>query len=213
MGRSGLHAIIRWIANGLGGTVHLHSNCKKGWKDKRFVPTKIVKEAQGDRKQSHVIKSIEDFYLPLWDGLDMASFEKFDKIVTIVRSPRNWLASSIAVGGWARDYLEKAPDGEPELPVSRIDAYKSYFGSSRQHIRINYNYWLEYNSNRNHIANTLWIKNVPVPEQCKFSSFKRPYNHNEDRYKLLSPKQRKWFNKMYDKGLERIQEEYFAYST
>ena len=208
MGRSGGHAVVRWIANGLEGTVMFHSNCINGWKDKKLEPNKIVTEKADEYgEEIHTIKSIEDFHLPLW--YELKGFETFDKVIAVIRSPRNWLASSIAIGGWANDYLTKAPKDCRRLPVSRIEAYKYYYTMGIIYGLdgvLNYDKWVTDKEYRYQLAQDLNIECTPLPEQCKFSSFRRPYDHTGDRTKYLKPKQKKRFEKLYDKELQEMQE-------
>ncbi len=214
MGRSGHHAIIQWIANGLDGIVICENNCKNGWNDKLLEPnkTKFLGDVANPDAIEHTIKNIEDFYLPLWNDLGMQEWEEFDKIITVVRSPLNWLASSIAAGGWARDYLTVAPKNEPELPVSRIEAYKEYFEPvlSCGCQTLNYDIWLESDSYRNIVARILGIKDTGIPNHCKFSSFGKNHDYNGDRYQLLNKEQKELFDSVYNDELKRIQKGMFC---
>ena len=208
-GRTGQHAIIRWIAEGLDGPVAIHHNCKNWW-DRGELRANRVTGTGKRRKNPHIIKNIEDFYLPLWDNIK--EFEKFDHIITIVRSPRNWLASSIAAQGWANDYLDAAPENYPPLPVSRIKAYKMYLEHCAlmwpmKDVKVlDYDKWVDNLSYRKRIAKVLNISCVKKPDQCKFSSFKRPFNHTEDRSKLLGKKKQRRFKSLYDNFLKEMQE-------
>jgi hypothetical protein len=159
---------------------------------------------------SHTICTVEDFHLPLWEKV--SKFEQFDKVLAVVRSPRNWLASSIACMGVANDYLDVVPENIRQLPVSRIDAYKGYFLDKiimKSVSRISYNMWLDNDEYRRQKACEFGIKETGVPDQCKFSSFKRPYGHNGDRRRFLNRKQKCRFDRLYDKDLQYIQGQYF----
>ena len=207
MGRSGTHAIIQWIANGIGGKVVQENNCFNGWEDKKLLPNSTKTTGRGDL--CGTIKSIDDFYLPLWEEGGLCCFMTFDKVMVVVRSPRNWLASSIAAGGWARDYLTKAPKNEPELPVSRVEAYCMCFADFYTKKRVYYDKWLSDGEYRKKVADQLGIKDTGIPKHCKFSSFGKNHNYNSDRYELLNKEQKKLFDSVYSGKLKAIQENWF----
>jgi hypothetical protein len=209
MGRTGHHAILQWIINGLEGKVKVKHNCRNGWDEGKLIPNK-TRYHKRDQDKEHEIYTIEDFHLPLWDKIK--DFERFDRVIIIVRSPRNWLASSIACEGHANDFLDEAPKGLPELPVSRIGAYKEYLKMSEiwhdaiVFTPINYDRWYDKKYTKRTYATLINIENVPTPEQCKFSSFKRPFKHTEDRSEHLNKKQKRRFQRLYDKDLQHYQE-------
>lgn len=206
MGRSGGHAIIRWIAQGLDGTVILENNCVNGWSNKKHIPNKKVKMVnQGEG--SHVIRNIEDLYLPLWKSYHMDAFDRYDCKIIIIRSFDNWLASSIAADGWAKDYLSIRPRHRPiELPVCRLEAYLHYDNVANNPFssftRISYDEWYASDSYRDHIAKLLTIKNTEMPKHCKFSSFGKNRDYIGDRKSLLNNSQKalhKRLSKLYTK--------------
>ncbi len=223
MGRSGTHAIIQWIANGMGGVVRQENNCFNGWKEKKLIYNSLKITGKGEAVG--IIKSIDDFHLPLWDKLGMGGWEEFDHIITVVRSPKNWLASSIAAGGWADDYLDRAPEDEVELPVNRINAYMDYLEDynvwhqdissgylfNPLHISINYDKWFNDNDYRRGIAGKFFKNpNVEKPKHCKFSSFKNNHDYTGDRSLLLNKIQKKRFDNLYKGMLQVYQERYFG---
>lgn len=209
MGRTGHHAVIKWISDGLDGLCEMHNNCKNGWGEKKFIPMKKICDTS---YPVHTIKNIEDFYLPLWNEKKMEDWEKFDKVILVVRSPSNWLASSIAAGGWAKDYLLVAPSCEPELPVSRITAYKKYF---TYEIKIGYFIMVKYDnllisdSYRKNLAEYIGIKDTSMPKHCKFSSFGKNHDYTGNRYGLLNKNQKRLFDSLWDYELQEILDEEF----
>lgn len=212
MGRTGHHAVLQWIVNGLEGCVFVNHNCGLVMKNGKFTPHKVTVQGDIDFKIRHSIYTIEDFHLPLWNKIK--GIEKFDKVISVVRSPRNWLASSIACKGWANDYLDVAPENEPVLPVSRIKAYTKYLEDWLNgfvvETSINYDQLITNPQYRQLYVNELGIKCTDVPEQCKFSSFKKPYDHTEDRSKLLNKKQKRRFNRLYNDYLKSMQEKWWG---
>ena len=196
MGRSGTHAVIQWIANGMGGVVRQENNCFNGWKEKKLIYNSL--KITGEGEAVGIIKSIDDFYLPLWDKLGIGGWEEFECKISVIRSPRNWLASSIATGGWANEYLDKTPNDEKESPVNRIEGYK-YYRDNSFGVRVNYDKWCLNDNYRGTIANMLGITNNPTPKHCKFSSFGKNHDYTGDRYELLNKKQKKRFDKLFQK--------------
>jgi hypothetical protein len=219
MGRSGGHAIIEWVCQNLPGRVALAHNCIKGWEQKQFIPKK-TKEYSNPGDGIHTVSTIEDFHLPLWKKYEMDHWnQQFDKIITVVRSPRNWLASSIAAGGWAEKYLDKAPKDAIELPVSRVEAYLCYFNLEeivenfeiQLHQIIMYDRFLQGDLWKTIYAEMVGIDpKSPRPKHCKFSSFGKNHDYTGDRYELLNYDQKKRFDQLYKGELKRYQEAHFA---
>ncbi|HUX57137.1 MAG TPA: hypothetical protein VMV77_09190 [Bacteroidales bacterium] len=215
MGRVGGHAIIEWICQNLPGNVFFKNNCSRGWEKKRFNP-KIgkTKNYSNEGNGDHLVLSIEDFYLPLWEKHKMGDWKiKFDHIIAVIRSPKNWLASSIAAGGWLTDYLGTTPDNEVVLPVNRIDAYLYYFNGNfpnTYNFAINYDKWCNDISYRESLSKTIFKKLiVKKPKHCKFSSFGKNHNYTGDRSLLLNEAQKKRFDNLYIGKLKIYQEKYF----
>jgi hypothetical protein len=212
MARCGHHAVIQWIAEGTKETVKIRHNCLNGWDKKELNPNKVTYH-EGGRK-NHTIATLEDFHLPLWHKLKR--FEKFDKVITVVRSPRNWLASSIASPGWANDYLEEPPEYTKELPVSRIDAFKVYLMhyigeyDADNVFPVDYDRWILNEKYRNKVANELEIECVDLPKHCKFSSFRIQGDYTKDRSKLLKGKRKERFDLLYDGYLIMMQGEHWS---
>lgn len=220
MGRCGGHALIQWIAENLPGNVEIRNNCHKGWSQRRFEPM-VTRNIANAGEGNHRISNIEDFYLPLWHKCKMNNWkEKFDYIITVTRSPKNWLASSIKCGGWANDYLDTAPKNEIELPVSRIDAYIKYlfgdfdFGYSRYDAwfqNINYDKWCQDGSYRELLSRKILGRSIiKKPGHCKFSSFGKNHDYTGDRSLLLNKNQKKRFDNLYKGLLQIYQERYFG---
>jgi hypothetical protein len=231
MGRTGHHAVMEWVCQNLLGMVFFGNACKNGWEKKEFIPNKKVKEYDNGDGNVHTVMSIEDFYLPLWKKHDMDHWEQqFDFIITIVRSPRNWLASSIAAKGWCNDYLDKVCVEKKEMyPVSRIEAFVGYLANQSKVLRagerdlftfnkrtyttVSYDKWFSDELYRAFLASILKMNIGPKPEHCKFSSFGKDRDYNGDRYKLLNEKQKKRFDSLYKGKLKKYQEEYFGFNS
>lgn len=207
MGRSGGHGVIKWVIDALPGVVVFGNNCILGWEDKKHIPKKVIVYGDSD-KFIDTVKSIEDIYLPVFFEKDMRHWDKYEKIITIVRSPKNWLASSIAAGGFANEYLDK-PSNEIELPVSRIEAYFSYFDYAH-HWRVFYDRWMKDDKYKESLSRVLGIVNTNRPGHCKFSSFGKNHDYMGNRYKLLNKYQKRRFAGLWEKypRLGKIQEEF-----
>jgi hypothetical protein len=229
MGRSGSNAIRHWICKNL-GLVTCYRNCTRGWKKKRFAERKTTIEYDGEGEHSKVY-TIEDFYLPLWKKYDMSNWkQEFDKVITIVRSPRNWLASSIAAPQYLKtDYKEKYLDkdardgGNYEIPGTRIDAFMKYLKLYDLFIKryptdhiilncftINYDKWYNDDNYRMLLANAIGLKSNKKPKHCIFSSFGDNYDYTGDRYELLSDEDKKRFDDLYNDDLKYYQEKYWS---
>lgn len=207
MGRTGHHAIIQWILENLSGKVTIANNCTNGWEHHKHLPRKtIIVNSPGEGE--HTISNIEDFYLPLWKKYNMDDWENYDHIITVKRSPKNWLASSIAAGGWANNYLDqKPPTKEKELFVDRITAYikylQNYKFTKQKVVLINYDYWCDFEKYRIGKGDQIGLQNAKnIPAHCKFSSFGKNRDYTGDRYNLLSEEQKN----RYDKQSQRIVE-------
>ena len=211
MGRSGYHAIATWICRNLLGNVLYCNNCTNGWDNKEFDPKKGNMGQKlyenTDSNEWNNVYSLEDFYLPLWKEYDMSNFiPRFDFIVMVVRNIDDWLSSSIACGDWANEYLDKSPENEIELPVTRIDAYKKFLEFKTKNrketgflyenvITVSYDEWVKDDDCKKGLAQFIGfdIKYMDQP-YCKFSSFygkgrfENYKNDYFDRIKLLKKK-------------------------
>ena len=87
MKRSGHHVIINWL-KAFTGLKHYNNVCF-GWEDKKLLTMKGKKEAKEG------IANIEDFNMDDWEKFDFPSFPflKNCKVIVVVRSSDNWLAS------------------------------------------------------------------------------------------------------------------------
>lgn len=222
MGRSGGHAVIEWICRNLDGRVVFGNNCINGWDRQEFIPNKAIKEYKNnDDNTIHIVKSIEDFHLPLWERYKMNKWEKFDVILTVIRRPSNWLASSIAAKGFANEYLDKPPENSKELSVSRIEAFLVYCNNlfNNKYLKYNqtkvspilYDKLIEHDKYRGTASFFIGLDELvnEMPEHCKFSSFGKNYNYTGNRYNLLNKRQKKRFDKLFVGELKLIEDKLF----
>ena len=257
MGRSGSSAIKAWVLQNLLGAVTFYNNCTRGWGYRKFIGRKARSHTTkkgnpcsacqnektvieihgkdmcyccGNEVQHSEVYSIEDFYLPLWNKYHMSSWkQQFDKVITIVRSPRNWLASSIlAPTHLGIDYKDKYLDsdvrkgGNYEIPGTRIDAFEKYIELYESMIKnfttdvvpncivVNYDKWCDDKQYRMVLAKAIGLKGYKKPDHCIFSSFGHNHNYTSNRYLLLSKDQKKRFDNLYNNTiLRRFQEKYF----
>ena len=159
MKRSGHHVIINWL-KAFTGLKHYNNTCF-GWEDKKLL-------MKGKKEAKEGIANIEDFNIDDWEKFDFPSFPflKNCKVIVVVRSPDNWLASCYQRKFQDNEewkdvykYLDKEyiNDSKRKSP-SRIDLYISLMSSAinipDNWVLINYD---EFIRGRTYRENTAWL--------------------------------------------------------
>ncbi len=233
MGRSGHRYITAWIAKNLPGKVTVYRNCTRGWEDGLMLSAigkvKINQEicVENVGKGNHEIRTIEE--LPLSKLGEISNLKSFkeSKLILVVRSPINWLASSIRGGGHLDRNLEELYNkaGSKVLyPHSRVSAYKSYFfallfDEYAPPYYIYYDNFVSHEKYRGKVKKDLGLKNIVSDVGCDkrltpgsvlgFSSFSDTKGYC-NRIDFMKPAQVKRINRIMDKGMKAIDTKYFG---
>lgn len=151
--RSGHHAVIEWIAEHTGQK--MWNDCFRGWENKELMPRW---KNDGTTPITEGIVSIEDFDPEDWDKYNFKSFPfvQSAKVVTVIRNPLNWLASSYAKKNhpksWHRiECYENLNKGFVNLrgdkKPSRIDLFarllKWGLKNFNKHVSVSFDLWFE----------------------------------------------------------------------
>jgi len=191
MGRSGHHAIIDWIGERCYGEAVHYNNVIRGWEYGELIPNKNkVRKLNNSDGKENSIYSIEDVPADEMEKLDPYYFNQLKNTVAIIviRDPRNWLASSIKIGGDAYNYLDK-PINKDRLYCSRIDAYKSHlhealgntYNIKMPRTFVLYDKWFECSEYRDIVSFRLGLINIPgIPG--KVSGFAGGSSFDKKRY-------------------------------
>lgn len=240
MARSGHHAFIYWLASAYPGEVIHYNNCVRGWEKKEFLPYSNRKQmynlANFSEGRTARILNFEDFDLEDFERFHMQDFKIFQHskvfIIVLVRDMYNWVASSMKIGGYADEFLNK-PIGKdymglPNKP-SRMELYrrqmlavtmkKPYF-QDFYGFDVSYNKWFTDVAYRKELAHHLKVpfsdKGLQdIPSWGGGSSFTRhKLQHKGQQMKVLE----RWKNykgvKRYKKicnnpELEKLNHDYF----
>lgn len=235
MGRSGHRYITAWIIKNLTGTVTLYRNCVKGWEKGKLLPYLnkknhvIVTENEGIG--NHEVRTIEDVPITVIKGIEHTKIFRESQIVVVVRDPTNWLASSIQGGGYLDKNLEVCQENIKNThkrlyPLSRIEAYKTYFDKYYQWFQyittpyINYKLFSTRAKYRSYFRNQLHLERledkIPCDKKLKygsiygFSSFDDKGRDSNNRYYCMKESQRDRIDRLMDSEMKEINKDYFG---
>ena len=159
MKRSGNHAIINWILNGLPG---LCSFCNDLSLESIPADAPIKKSRLGGLAHTHLICSYEDLYTeevfsrsPVIDNIGQSI------PILILRDPYNWAASWLAWDtAWGKSFRENKAYRNRIIAhwINHAEAYLALEKNSASKIGINYNQWVVSASYREDLANRLGMK-------------------------------------------------------